>query len=84
VLRSNIASGKSHAQIFDVVVVSTEDVPLNKQEIQRMLAFAGDADNSTIQIDIQEMISRIHLADNDFDQWIPEDANSIKEGELND
>jgi superfamily II DNA or RNA helicase len=84
VLRSNIASGKSHAQIFDVVVVSTEDVPLNKQEIQRMLAFAGDADNSTIQIDIQEMISRIHLADNDFDQWVPEDPNSIKDGELND
>jgi superfamily II DNA or RNA helicase len=68
VLRSNISSGKSHATIFDVVVTSSEDVPLNKQEIERMLAFAGDADNSTVQIDIQEMISRMQLIDNGFIQ----------------
>ena len=85
VLRSNIASGKSHAQIFDVVVVSSENIPLNKQEIERMLAFAGDADNSTIQIDIQEMISRIQLADNEFGQLsLEEDSNSMKDEELND
>ena len=73
VLRSNISSGKSHATIFDVVVTSSEDVPLNKQEIERMLAFAGDADNSTVQIDIQEMISRMQLIDNGFIQESFED-----------
>ncbi len=73
VLRSNISSGKSHATIFDVVVTSSENVPLNKQEIERMLAFAGDADNSTVQIDIQEMISRMQLIDNGFIQESFED-----------
>ena len=73
VLRSNISSGKSHATIFDVVVTSSENVPLNKQEIERMLAFAGDADNSTVQIDIQEMISKMQLIDNGFIQESFED-----------
>lgn len=85
VLRSNISSGKSHATIFDVVVTSSEDVPLNKQEIERMLAFAGDADNSTIQIDIQEMISRMQLIDNGFIQESFEDeVIMIKEEQPND
>lgn len=85
VLRSNISSGKSHATIFDVVVTSTENVPLNKQEIERMLAFAGDADNSTVQIDIQEMISRMQLIDNGFIQESFEDEVIIfKEENPND
>jgi len=85
VLRSNISSGKSHATIFDVVVTSSEDVPLNKQEIERMLAFAGDADNSTIQIDIQEMISRMQLIDGAFVQESFEDeTNMVKEEYPND
>lgn len=85
VLRSNISSGKSHATIFDVVVTSSEDVPLNKQEIERMLAFAGDADNSTVQIDIQEMISRMQLIDNGFIQESFEDEVIIfKEEHPND
>jgi superfamily II DNA or RNA helicase len=85
VLRSNISSGKSHATIFDVVVTSSEGVPLNKQEIERMLAFAGDADNSTIQIDIQEMISRMQLIDGAFVQESFEDeTNTVKEEYPND
>jgi superfamily II DNA or RNA helicase len=81
VLRSNITSGKSHATIFDVVVTSSENVPLNKQEIERMLAFAGDADNSTIQIDIQEMISRMQLIESVFIQDSFEEAIDTAKGE---
>jgi superfamily II DNA or RNA helicase len=85
VLRSNISSGKSHATIFDVVVTSSEEVPLNKQEIERMLAFAGDADNSTVQIDIQEMISRMQLIDNGFIQEsFEEEVIMFKEEHPND
>ena len=51
VLRSSPQTGKSHASIFDVVVVDQSDVPLNVQEVERMLSFAEDADNSTIKID---------------------------------
>lgn len=81
VLRSNISSGKSHATIFDVVVTSSEEVPLNKQEIERMLAFAADADNSTIQIDIQEMISRMQLIETSFIQDSFEDEVKTIKGE---
>jgi hypothetical protein len=50
-----------------------------------MLAFAGDADNSTIQIDIQEMISRMQLIDGAFVQESFEDeTNTVKEEYPND
>jgi superfamily II DNA or RNA helicase len=63
VLRSSGQTGKSHAYIFDVVVVDHDEIPLNRQEINRMLSFAQDADNSTIRIEIQEMISRLDSED---------------------
>jgi hypothetical protein len=45
-----------------------------------MLAFAGDADNSTVQIDIQEMISRMQLIENSFIQESYEDeVGTVKE-----
>ena len=65
VLRSSGQTGKSHAYIFDVVVVDHNERPLNLQEINRMLSFAEDADNSTIRIEIQEMISRLTEGDKD-------------------
>ena len=61
VLRTDASSGKFHAEIIDTVVVSLAGVPLNPREVQRMIQFAEEADNSSIKIEIQGLISRISI-----------------------
>jgi superfamily II DNA or RNA helicase len=61
VLRSNPSSGKYKAEIFDVVTLDENGIPEMGSEIQRMLSFASDAENSMVTIEIEEMKSLIEL-----------------------
>ena len=64
VLRSNAESGKYKAEIYDVVTLNDSDVPVMEIELNRMWAFAQDAENSMVLIQIEEMRSKIELVKN--------------------
>jgi superfamily II DNA or RNA helicase len=66
VLRSSAETGKYKSVIIDVVTLNENDVPVMEIELNRMLAFAQDADNSTIIIEIEEMRSRIEMVKNAY------------------
>jgi superfamily II DNA or RNA helicase len=59
VLRSNPQSGKSHAFIFDPITLTDQDIPVQKSELNRMISFAQDADNSQILLTLEDLRSRI-------------------------
>lgn len=62
VLRSNKQSGKFKADIFDVLTLDESDIPVMVNELVRMESFAEDADNPMIKIALEEIHSRIALA----------------------
>ena len=64
VLRSNPDSGKYKAEIYDIVTLDENDIPVMENELLRMHAFAQDADNSMVLIEIEEMRSLIELVRN--------------------
>jgi superfamily II DNA or RNA helicase len=64
VLRSNPGSGKYKAEIFDVVTLNENEIPVMENELNRMWAFAQDADNSMVTIEIEEMRSKIEMVRN--------------------
>ena len=59
VLRSNPQSGKSHAFIYDPITLTDQDIPVQKSELNRMISFAQDADNSQILLTLEDLRSRI-------------------------
>lgn len=61
VLRTDAKSGKFHAEIIDTVVVDQIGIPLNVREVERMIQFAEDANNSSIRIEVQGLISKISI-----------------------
>jgi superfamily II DNA or RNA helicase len=61
VLRSNKESGKYKADIFDVLTLDDDDIPVMVNELLRMESFAEDADNPMIKIALEEIHSRIAL-----------------------
>ena len=62
VLRSNKQSGKFKADIFDVLTLDENDIPVMINELIRMESFAADADNPMIKIALEEIHSRIALS----------------------
>ena len=64
VLRSNPESGKYKAEIYDIVTLDENNIPVMENELLRMHAFAQDADNSMVLIEIEEMRSQIELVRN--------------------
>jgi superfamily II DNA or RNA helicase len=61
VLRSNKESGKYKAEIFDVLTLDDDDIPVMVNELLRMESFAEDADNPMVKIALEEIHSRIAL-----------------------
>ena len=61
VLRSNPDTGKYKAEIFDVVTLNEDEIPVMENELNRMWAFAQDADNSIVTIELEEMRSKIAM-----------------------
>jgi superfamily II DNA or RNA helicase len=59
VLRSNPESGKNHAYIFDPVTLTDREIPVQKSELERMIAFARDADNIEIILELEDLMARI-------------------------
>lgn len=59
VLRSHRESGKNHANIFDPVTLTDHEIPLQKSELGRMIAFARDADNSRVLLELEDLMARI-------------------------
>jgi superfamily II DNA or RNA helicase len=59
VLRSNPESGKSHAFILDPITLTDQDIPVQKSELNRMISFAQDADNSQILLTLEDLRSQI-------------------------
>ena len=64
VLRSSPDTGKYKAEIFDVVTLNEDEIPVMENELNRMWSFAQDADNSMVTIQIEEMRSKIELVRN--------------------
>ncbi len=64
VLRSSPETGKYKAEIYDVVTLNEDGIPVMENELNRMWAFAQDADNSMVTIEIEEMRSKIELVRN--------------------
>ena len=64
VLRSSPDTGKYKAEIFDVVTLNEDEIPVMENELNRMWAFAQDADNSMVIIEIEEMRSKIEMVRN--------------------
>jgi superfamily II DNA or RNA helicase len=64
VLRSSPDTGKYKAEIFDVVTLNEDEIPVMENELNRMWAFAQDADNSMVLIEIEEMRSKIEMVRN--------------------
>jgi len=61
VLRSSPNTGKYKAEIFDVVTLNEDEIPVMENELNRMWAFAQDADNSIVTIQLEEMRSKIAM-----------------------
>jgi superfamily II DNA or RNA helicase len=61
VLRSSPLTGKYKAEIFDVVTLDEQGVPVLEKEIERMWSFAQDADNSIVILELEELKSKIEL-----------------------
>lgn len=72
VLRSNPNSGKYKASIYDVVTVRDNSVPLIRSEVSRMAAFAQDANNSLILLQVEEYLSAIALHEGNLTDFIYE------------
>lgn len=66
VLRSSPDTGKYKAEIFDVVTLNEDEIPVMENELNRMWSFAQDADNSMVTIQIEEMRSKIELVRNNI------------------
>jgi superfamily II DNA or RNA helicase len=64
VLRSSPDTGKYKAEIYDVVTLNEDEIPVMENELNRMWSFAQDADNSMVTIQIEEMRSNIELVRN--------------------
>ena len=64
VLRSSPDTGKYKAEIFDVVTLNEDEIPVMENELSRMWSFAQDADNSMVTIEIEEMRSKIEMVRN--------------------
>ncbi len=76
VLRSDKSTGKYKAVIWDVIVTDNEEVPVNLTELERMKEFAQDASNTSIFIEIMELISRAILR-GETNQLLTEDDLDI-------
>jgi superfamily II DNA or RNA helicase len=61
VLRSSPDTGKYKAEIYDVVTLNEDEIPVMENELNRMWAFAQDADNSMVTIQLEEMRSKIEM-----------------------
>jgi superfamily II DNA or RNA helicase len=61
VLRSSPLTGKYQAEIFDVVTLDENGIPVMETELNRMWSFAQDADNSMVMVEIEEMKSQIEM-----------------------
>lgn len=61
VLRSSPDTGKYKAEIFDVVTLNEDEIPVMENELNRMWAFAQDANNSVVTIELEEMRSKIAM-----------------------
>ena len=64
------------AEIFDVLTLDDDDIPVMVNELNRMESFAEDADNPMIKVSLEEIRSRISLSDlvtSDFDYDSPID-----------
>jgi superfamily II DNA or RNA helicase len=64
VLRSSPDTGKYKAEIFDVVTLNEDEIPVMENELSRMWSFAHDANNSMVTIEIEEMKSKIEMVRN--------------------
>jgi superfamily II DNA or RNA helicase len=81
VLRSNPDSGKYKAEIFDVVTLDENEIPIIDNELYRMLAFAQDAENSMVLIEIEEMRSQIELVKNQIVDVVYEESVDLGESD---
>ena len=81
VLRTDSKSGKFHAEIIDTIVVNQSGIPLNIREVERMIQFAEDADNSSIKIDIQGLISRISIDEGEISDMAFEEIVDLFPGD---
>lgn len=82
VLRSDPDTGKYKAEIFDVVTLNESEIPVMENELNRMWAFAQDADNSMVTIQIEEMRSKIELVRNQiFDLSFEEPIEAVSTNE---
>ena len=61
VLRSSPDTGKYKAEIYDVVTLNEDEIPVMENELNRMWAFAQDADNAMVTIQLEEMRSKIEM-----------------------
>jgi len=81
VLRSHQESGKTHAYIFDPITLTDKDIPVQKAELTRMIAFAADADNPEILVTLEDLKARIFK---EIGEWPDVDIESetIEETEI--
>lgn len=61
VLRSSPDTGKYKAEIYDVVTLNEDEIPVMENELNRMWAFAQDADNAMVTIQLEELRSKIEM-----------------------
>jgi superfamily II DNA or RNA helicase len=82
VLRSSPLTGKYQAEIFDVVTLDENGIPVMETELNRMWSFAQDADNSMVMVEIEEMKSQIEMVKHEiFDISFEESVATSDESE---
>jgi len=74
VLRSSPETGKYKADIYDVVTLDENEIPIMDKELARMWTFAQDADNSIVLIELQEMRTQIAMVINQIVDLSHEDT----------
>jgi superfamily II DNA or RNA helicase len=69
VLRSHPESGKNHAHIYDPVTLTDQEIPLQRSELGRMIAFSKDADNSRVLLELEDLMARIFTETGEWPEY---------------
>lgn len=69
VLRSNQLTGKTHAYIFDPITLTKDEIPLQRTELLRMIAFARDADNTEVLLHLEDLMARIYMQTGEWPEF---------------
>ena len=81
VLRSNPSTGKNHAFIFDPITLTKDEVPLQRSELTRMIAFAKDADNTEVLLELDDLMAQIYKQTGEWIEFETE-VEDIAEAEI--